>query len=37
MKPKRVVSISLGSSRRNHRAEVELLGQKVIIDRKSVV
>jgi len=36
MKPKRVVSISLGSSRRNHRAEVELLGQKVIIERIGV-
>jgi len=30
---KRVVSVSIGSSSRNHRAEVEFLGEKVIIER----
>lgn len=30
---KRIVSISLGSSSRNHRAEVELLGEKFIVER----
>lgn len=30
---KRVVSVSLGSSRRDHRAEVELLGESFIIER----
>lgn len=32
-RPKRVVSISLGSSRRDKRVEVTLLGQRVIIER----
>lgn len=31
--PKRVVSISLGSSSRDHRVEVELLGQQIVIER----
>lgn len=30
---KRIVSISLGSSQRDHRAEVEVLGEKVVIQR----
>jgi len=30
---KRVVSVSLGSSRRDHRLELELLGQPVLIER----
>ncbi|MCX7695753.1 MAG: quinate 5-dehydrogenase [Caloramator sp.] len=30
---KRVVSVSLGSSSRNHSAEVELLGEKFIVER----
>jgi hypothetical protein len=30
---KRVVSISLGSSKRNHQAEIEMLGQKILIER----
>ncbi|MFO8059698.1 MAG: quinate 5-dehydrogenase, partial [Bacillota bacterium] len=30
---KRVVSVSLGSSRRNHRVEVEILGQQFSIER----
>lgn len=36
MKEKRVVSASLGSSKRNHRAEVELLGCRVFIERIGV-
>ncbi|MDI3543214.1 MAG: hypothetical protein PWP57_818 [Candidatus Atribacteria bacterium] len=36
MKDKRVVSASLGSSKRNHRAEVELLGCKVSVERIGV-
>ena len=30
---KRVVSVSLGSSRRNHKAEVELLGERIELER----
>lgn len=30
---KRVVSVSLGSSKRNHRWETELLGQRVVVER----
>jgi len=30
---KRVVSVSLGSSKRNHKAEVELLGQRIELER----
>lgn len=30
---KRIVSISLGSSKRDHRAEVEFLGEKVLVER----
>ncbi len=30
---KRVVSISLGSSKRNHRAEMTLLGERVLLER----
>lgn len=30
---KRIVSVSLGSSKRNHKAEAELLGEKFIIER----
>jgi hypothetical protein len=30
---KRIVSVSLGSSSRDHRAEVEFLGEKVVIER----
>lgn len=30
---KRIVSVSLGSSKRNHKAEAEILGEKVIIER----
>ncbi|MCX7885478.1 MAG: quinate 5-dehydrogenase [Caloramator sp.] len=30
---KRIVSVSLGSSKRNHKAEVQILGEKVIIER----
>lgn len=30
---KRIVSVSLGSSKRNHRAEVELLGERFVIER----
>ncbi len=33
MKVKRVVSVSLGSSTRDHRVELEVLGQRVIIER----
>jgi len=36
MKEKRVVSASLGSSKRKHRAEVELLGCKVSVERIGV-
>ena len=36
MKEKRVVSASLGSSKRNHRAEIELLGCKVFVERIGV-
>jgi len=31
---KRVVGISLGSSRRDHRAEVELLGERFLVERR---
>ncbi len=31
--PKRVVSVSLGSSKRDHRAEVEVLGQRFVLER----
>ena len=30
---KRVVSVSLGSSRRDHRVELEMLGQRVLVER----
>jgi hypothetical protein len=30
---KRIVSVSLGSSRRDHRAEVEVLGERVVVER----
>ncbi len=30
---KRVVSVSLGSSKRNHRVEIELLGEPILIER----
>ena len=30
---KRIVSVSLGSSRRNHRARLELLGETIEIER----
>ena len=30
---KHVVSISIGSSKRNHRAELEIMGEKFIIER----
>ncbi len=30
---KRVVSVSLGSSRRDHRAEVEVLGERIVLER----
>ncbi|WP_337961005.1 hypothetical protein [Caloramator sp. mosi_1] len=30
---KRVISVSLGSSSRNHSAEVELLGEKFVVER----
>ncbi|MFN8612382.1 MAG: quinate 5-dehydrogenase [Vulcanimicrobiota bacterium] len=33
---KRVVSVSLGSSRRDHRAEVEFLGQLFVVERRGV-
>lgn len=33
MAPKRVVSVSLGSSSRDHRFETEILGQPIIIER----
>ncbi len=36
MKEKRVVSVSLGSSRRNHKAQVELLGYRIFIERIGV-
>ncbi len=36
MGEKKVVSVSLGSSKRNHRAELELLGCKVSIERIGV-
>ncbi len=36
MGEKKVVSVSLGSSKRNHRAELELLGHKVSIERIGV-
>jgi len=36
VKEKRVVSASLGSSKRNHRAEIELLGCKVFVERIGV-
>ncbi len=32
----RVVSVSLGSSSRNHKAEVEILGRKVLVERIGV-
>lgn len=31
---KRVVSVSLGSSRRDHRVEIEILGERFIIERR---
>ncbi len=31
---KHVVSVSIGSSSRNHKAEVELLGERVIVERR---
>ena len=31
--PKRVVSVSLGSSSRDHRAQIELLGQRIALER----
>src|SRR2546428_6884646 len=33
MVTKRVVSVSLGSSSRDHRFETEILGQRVIVER----
>lgn len=33
---KRVVSVSLGSSRRDHRAEVEFLGESFVVERRGV-
>lgn len=30
---KKVVSVSLGSSKRNHTAEIDVLGEKVLIER----
>jgi hypothetical protein len=30
---KRIVSVSLGSSKRDHRAEVEVLGERVVVER----
>jgi len=30
---KRVVSVSLGSSRRDHRAEIEVLGERIVLER----
>lgn len=33
MAPKRVVSVSLGSSSRDHRFETEILGQPIVIER----
>jgi len=30
---KRVVSVSLGSSRRDHKATLQLLGQEVTVER----
>lgn len=30
---KRIVSVSLGSSKRNHAAEIEALGEKIIVER----
>ena len=33
---KRVVSVSLGSSRRDHRAEVEFLGESFLVERRGV-
>lgn len=36
MKEKRVVSISLGSSKRNHKAQVELFGYQIYIERIGV-
>ncbi|MBO8129532.1 MAG: quinate 5-dehydrogenase [Peptococcaceae bacterium] len=34
MSPRKVISVSLGSSKRDHRVEVELLGQKFEISRR---
>lgn len=34
MTPKRVVSVSLGSSSRDHRFETQILGQPIIIERR---
>ncbi len=31
--PKRVVSVSLGSSKRDHKAEVEVLGERFVLER----
>ena len=31
---KRVVSVSIGSDKRDHQAEVELLGEKILIERR---
>lgn len=36
MKSKRVVSVSLGSSRRDHKAEIEMMGYQVSIERIGV-
>ena len=33
---KHIVSVSLGSSRRDHKAEVELLGEKFLIERRGL-
>lgn len=33
---KRVVSVSLGSSRRDHRAEVEFLGESFVVERRGL-
>lgn len=33
---KRVVSVSLGSSRRDHRAEVDFLGESFVVERRGV-
>ena len=31
---KRVVSVSIGSDKRDNQAEVELLGEKILIERR---